>query len=419
MGRILGQEPQKPHRRTLVRFTERNYSIQALTLEDNDSESLKTALEQSGTRSVSKVKASFFKAILLRALSSTGYNSDLLDNDSERFLAVKKLRSKEALQCEANNLWHLDRYENATKHKVTMTEAFVIDNTKFYLITEPFANGGDLGYLLGGVACSPEFRRKHEEESFRTLKQAMGCLAAGLASLHEHGFRHRDLHPGNILIHNGEVKYCDFGVSLHFDHDQLATTDTRNPPRMNRYAAPEVISTRGKHNFKTEVFSLGAVLYEIWQAIYHSDLLAESLEEGHFRYESRCEESRARWSGQMKEYTMKSHDERYSFKPTQLDKSFESLASMLAQLQHYRPSSEEVAREICLLQGAWGSDEDKFICGRCEEGFHATVNDLRRIREAEAQRSREEAEARRTQRPDIHGLRKVKSSEAPQRPNWI
>jgi serine/threonine protein kinase len=46
------------------------------------------------------------------------------------------------------------------------------------------------------------------------LTRAFGCLASGLAHIHSHAVRHKDIKPKNILIQDGRVIHADFGVAL-------------------------------------------------------------------------------------------------------------------------------------------------------------------------------------------------------------
>jgi serine/threonine protein kinase len=98
-----------------------------------------------------------------------------------------------------------------------------------------------------------------------SLKQAFGCLAGGLAFLHERNVRHKDIKKGNILVHQNQVLFADFGFS--FDSSDLENSTTTGPTySTRRYAAPEVLASRDK-NSASDVWSLGCVFIEIIAAL--------------------------------------------------------------------------------------------------------------------------------------------------------
>ena len=85
--------------------------------------------------------------------------------------------------------------------------------------------------------------------------------ALGLKAAHDRKVFHRDIKPENILIDaNGVVKVSDFGIARA---ENLTTLTTRfSPPGTPAYASPE--QAQGRHvDFRTDIYSLGAALYEM------------------------------------------------------------------------------------------------------------------------------------------------------------
>jgi NIMA (never in mitosis gene a)-related kinase 1/4/5 len=68
---------------------------------------------------------------------------------------------------------------------------------------------------------------------------------------------HRDIKSANILLNKGAVKLADFNVSKVVK-DGLLRTQTGTP----YYASPEVWMDK-PYNFKSDIWSLGCVLYEM------------------------------------------------------------------------------------------------------------------------------------------------------------
>ena len=86
------------------------------------------------------------------------------------------------------------------------------------------------------------------------------CAAVGY--LHRNLVVHRDLKPSNILVTgDGEPKLLDFGISKLLS---LATQSTVTSMRMLTpdYASPEQV-TGGAMSTATDIYSLGAVLYQL------------------------------------------------------------------------------------------------------------------------------------------------------------
>lgn len=79
----------------------------------------------------------------------------------------------------------------------------------------------------------------------------------GLAKLHEANIIHRDIKPANIFFHRGIAKVGDLNVAKHLV-DQFTVTQTGTP----YYASPEVWNEE-PYNYKSDIWSLGCVLYEM------------------------------------------------------------------------------------------------------------------------------------------------------------
>ncbi|CAO2651329.1 Nn.00g096260.m01.CDS01 [Neocucurbitaria sp. VM-36] len=122
----------------------------------------------------------------------------------------------------------------------------------------PVADSGDLAAYL---QISLDSGEPPTAEQNSTLDRSFGCLASGLAFIHKHTIRHKDIKPQNILVHNGHVIYADFGIAL--DASQQDTTTFGNPGALTyRFCAPEVANWE-KRNRKSDVFSLACVFVEI------------------------------------------------------------------------------------------------------------------------------------------------------------
>jgi serine/threonine protein kinase len=106
-----------------------------------------------------------------------------------------------------------------------------------------------------------------------TLEQsdllARGILR-GMAEAHRQGLVHRDLKPGNVLIalHDGELtpKITDFGLAKSVADtlgDGVDPTKTGQTMGTAPYMAPEQVFDAKNIDARADIFSLGAVLYEM------------------------------------------------------------------------------------------------------------------------------------------------------------
>jgi len=109
-------------------------------------------------------------------------------------------------------------------------------------------------------------------------------LAEALAYVHARGIVHRDLKPANVLIHDedGRALLADFGLALDPEAQRLTASNAILGTPC--YMAPEQAEgSRGDVGPKSDVFSLGAVLYAMlvgeppFQRAHFVDLLVALL----------------------------------------------------------------------------------------------------------------------------------------------
>jgi len=94
-------------------------------------------------------------------------------------------------------------------------------------------------------------------------------MAEAMAFAHEHGIIHRDIKPSNVVVtgKRGHIKLTDFGIAHLVNSDHTQTGQMLGSPR---YMSPKQAMGR-EVDGRSDIFSLGAVLYEMLTGRYAFD----------------------------------------------------------------------------------------------------------------------------------------------------
>jgi serine/threonine-protein kinase len=96
-----------------------------------------------------------------------------------------------------------------------------------------------------------------------TVESAKG-VAAALDYAHRQGVIHRDIKPENILIHDGQPVVADFGIALAVTTaGGTRLTETGLSLGTPQYMSPEQATGEREVTARSDVYSLGAVIYEM------------------------------------------------------------------------------------------------------------------------------------------------------------
>src|SRR6185295_5268100 len=100
----------------------------------------------------------------------------------------------------------------------------------------------------------------------RDMVRILRDVALAVHHAHENGILHRNLKPGNVLVDaSGRAYVTDFGSARHLgpDHDKSSVLFSKNMVGSPSYMSPEQAAGSKTIDRRTDVFSLGAMLYEI------------------------------------------------------------------------------------------------------------------------------------------------------------
>jgi len=174
------------------------------------------------------------------------------DRKLKRHVAIKMLRDEFKLDDSAKSAFLEEaRTVAEMRHPAIVEIHNIFEDDRGIALVFELLEGRPLDAAL------EERRRLTFDEIRRVLKPV--CSALDYA--HAHGVVHRDLKPSNVmLLSDGGVKVLDFGISRH------AASASRRPVTQSVVGTPHYMAPEQEYGLvrkESDVFSLGAVLYEM------------------------------------------------------------------------------------------------------------------------------------------------------------
>lgn len=121
------------------------------------------------------------------------------------------------------------------------------------------------------IAIMPLYRNSLEVElpsligNESRIKKIFDKILAGIEYAHKEGVIHRDLKPENILINtDDDVVVSDFGLCRKLDSMSVRYTKTGKELGTFLYMPPEQFDAAKQADFRSDIFSLGRMLYEMY-----------------------------------------------------------------------------------------------------------------------------------------------------------
>jgi Tol biopolymer transport system component len=129
---------------------------------------------------------------------------------------------------------------------------------------------GALYYVMPYVE-GESLRAKLDREKQLSIEDALRIAtetADALDYAQRHGVVHRDIKPDNILLHDGHALVADFGISIALTQaGATRLTATGVSIGTPQYMSPEQLSGDRTVDARTDIFSLGAVTYEMLSGV--------------------------------------------------------------------------------------------------------------------------------------------------------
>jgi serine/threonine protein kinase len=131
--------------------------------------------------------------------------------------------------------------------RITQLYDLFQDDKNYYILMEYCPNGELFTHIVSSKYLSEAEARVYFIE-----------MCEGLQFVHSQNVAHRDLKPENTLLDaNGHCKLSDFGLARFVGPSGLASTSCGTPC----YVSPEILSGRSYDAKKSDIWSLGVVLF--------------------------------------------------------------------------------------------------------------------------------------------------------------
>jgi serine/threonine protein kinase/tetratricopeptide (TPR) repeat protein len=126
---------------------------------------------------------------------------------------------------------------------------------------------GDLLYYVMPYVEGESLRQRLEHESPLPVEEAVHIargVAAALDYAHRQQVVHRDIKPENVMLHEGEPLVTDFGIAKAVTAAAAQSlTQTGTAVGTPAYMSPEQASGEAELDGRSDIYSLGAMLYEM------------------------------------------------------------------------------------------------------------------------------------------------------------
>ena len=201
---------------------------------------------------------------ILRTLGAGGMGTVYL---GEHLLLGRRAAIKTLLPTLSSHREIVDRFFTEARAISTISDPGVVQIFDFgyhvdgtaYIVME-YLEGESLSARLDRLGKLPP------ADGLRIARQ----LASSLSSAHALGIVHRDLKPGNVFIirdpeaHGGErTKILDFGICKLGDPEHAHATQTGTMLGTPVYMSPEQCRGAGKVDHRSDIYSLGCVLFHV------------------------------------------------------------------------------------------------------------------------------------------------------------
>jgi serine/threonine protein kinase len=182
------------------------------------------------------------------------------DIDLDRLVAIKELIAHAPGVDTAGYQSQRKKFEHEVKTLSSFSHPNVV--AAYQVVHQPNAD-----YLVMEYVGGDSLKKKIGAGRPLAIEQAVAIaidICHALDELSKYNIVHRDIKPANILMTlNGQAKLTDFGVAQVGKDSRRSDAKPRTHPGTPRYMSPEQESSTAYLDQRSDLYSLGLVLYEM------------------------------------------------------------------------------------------------------------------------------------------------------------
>ena len=220
---------------------------------------------------------------IIKQLEETGFGQvfQVLDKLDKKYYAIKKLQLREdMLQNYEREVEILSNFncENIIKYYDSYR-----DNNNFYILMEYFSDRNLKHYI-------DEFKENGVLIEEKVLSHIIKQICLIIREIHSKKIVHRDIKPENFFINeNMDIKIGNFHISQYINTNE-EYAKTLNKEGTMYYTAPEIF-IKGIYNAKSDMYSLGCVIYELFTLQkYYTDKMFDNVKKINEEYDPKWQE---------------------------------------------------------------------------------------------------------------------------------